>query len=348
MTIFVNLNLQTFKSLNIMRSEVNYFKNVLWIALIFVSTGIFAQELEDAKKLFNEGAEAVNADDLELAIQKFTEAADIANTVYEDYEDEEAENIMYMAQEQIPKLYFKLATTKLQNKEYKAGLEAAYNARETADSFGDDDTYKKASSVISKVHYQMGATKYKKSDFDGALVELDKAIEVNPDYSSPYYMKAAILKQQDKDDEFKKTCVDGIDAAKRSADSKDEAKIIKLASGHFLKKGNEAKGAAKYNEAIEYLNSAMSFDPSDGLAPYLLASVYEAQGKYDDAITAAKKSIANESDAEEKAKAYMIVGNAYFQKGDKASACDAYSKAAVGQYAEMANYKIEHEIKCNE
>jgi hypothetical protein len=41
------------------------------------------------------------------------------------------------------------------------------------------------------------------------------------------------------------------------------------------------------------------------------------------------------------------MGNAQAGKGDTASACASYKKAAVGPFAESANYQIKTVLKCN-
>ena len=46
------------------------------------------------------------------------------------------------------------------------------------------------------------------------------------------------------------------------------------------------------------------------------------------------------------AKIYYELGNTYAGKGDNAAACDAYTKANKGDYAEAAKYQMEHVIKC--
>ena len=46
------------------------------------------------------------------------------------------------------------------------------------------------------------------------------------------------------------------------------------------------------------------------------------------------------------AKIYYELGNSYLGKGDNTAACDAYTKANKGDYAEAAKYQMEHVVKC--
>ena len=230
-----------------------------------------------------------------------------------------------------------MGTNQIKEEEVTKGLENLYKAKEVATSYGDTETAEKANSIIPQVHYKLGTSKFKSDDLDGAVVELDKAIAVDPDYVAAYYLKSFIYKKKR----------DGIAAAKRSNDPKMEAKIQDLGLKHFLKEGNDAKGSAKYDDAVRLLKNALEFDANDGTALYLLASTYSSKGDYTEAIEIGQKAVdAETGGAEAKAKIYLIIAEAYAKKGDNSAACEAYKKAAVGQFAEHAQYQIEHVLKC--
>ena len=330
-----------------MRIKVKIKEVVSLIMLISAPLIISAQTLEEAQKAYNAGVTANTDGDIEEAIAQFTSCVDMCQIIFDEQEDETAENLMYQVQGYIPALYLKLGTDQVKEKQISKGLENLYKAKEVAENYGDSDTQEKAENYLTQVHYKIGASKYKSGDNAAAIAELDKALAITPDYVSAYYLKAVVYKKDDNDELFKSTSLKGIEMADAQKDEKNKEKIVKLGNGHFLKKGNEAKGASKYDEAIGYLNDALEFSSTDVTTLYLLSSTYLAKGSYGSAVETGEKAVANETgDNEAKAKIYMVIAEAQEKNGDISAACATYKKAAFGQYAELANYNIEHKLKC--
>ena len=347
MIIFAILNSKLFKNKIIMRLHVKSKLLVTLIAFMAFSFAASAQTLEDAQKAYNAGVTAKGEGNIEEAIKQFTSCVEMCEVLYEEEEDETAEELMYSVQAVIPGLYLKLGSDQITAKQITAGVETLNKTIEVADSYGDGDTKKKAEKYLTQVHYKVGASKYKAGELDAAITELNNALAINPNYVSAYYLKSVVYKKKGDDEAFKATALKGIEVADAKGDSKNKAKIAKLGNGHFLKKGNDAKGASKYDEAIANLNTALEFAPTDATTLYLLSTTYLAKGSYANAIDAGNKAVENEKGNDEaKAKVYMTIAEAQTKKGDNSAACATYKKAAVGQYAELANYRIEHELKC--
>lgn len=330
-----------------MKLEVKFKGLVLLLALIATPFFVNAQTLEEAQKAYNAGVTAKSEGNIEEAIAQFTTCATACEYLVEEEEDETAEELMYSVQAAIPGLYLKLGSDQLQAKQVSEGLDNLYKAREVADLYGESETKKKAEKYITQVHYKLGASKYKSGDFDAALEQLDKSLAMNPNYVSAYYLKTVVYKKQGDDESLKATALKGMEVAAAKNDTKNKNKIAKLAHGHFLKKGNAAKSASNFDEAIANLNTALEFDATDATTLYLLSATYLAKGDNDNAISTGETAVENEAGGEEaKAKIYMVIAEAQTNKGDTGAACATYKKAAFGQYAELANYKIEHELKC--
>jgi tetratricopeptide (TPR) repeat protein len=327
--------------------KLNFFKIIGVFALACLFNVLAAQTIDDAKTLYNEGGTAMQQGDLELAISKFVECNSICSTLYEEEEDEEAEELMYSVQQNIPKLYYQMSAEKLQAGQIDAGIELALKAKESGEEYGDSDIVEKVDNLLPQVYYKLGVNLYKEKNYDGALAALDKAIVMNPNYSNAYYIKVVIYKGQDDDEKMIEASKKGIEAARAENNSKTEEKITSLAGAHFLKKGNEAKESTNYDEATKLLNISAEFDPENPTTYFLLAVIYNSQQEWDKAIASANEGLKYE-EASNMARFYYELGNAEFGKGDKTAACEAYSKAATGDYLEHANYQMEHVVKCNE
>lgn len=329
-----------------MKLEVKFKGLVLLFALIAAPFFANAQSMEEAQTAYNAGVTAKTDGDLAEAIAQFTTCVETCEYLVED-EEEGAEDLMYQVQAYIPSLHLQLGSAQLKEKKITEGLENLYKAKETAELYGEDEAKTKAVKYITQVHYKVAGSKYKGADYETALVELDKALAMDPTYVPAYYLKTVVYKKQANDEAFKAAATKGIEVGTAKKDKKNTDKIIALAHGHFLKKGNEAKGASKLDEAIAYLNSALEFKADDVTTLYLLSSTYLEKGSYGDAVATGEKAVEAETGgAEAQAKIYMIIAEAQAKDGNNGAACASYKKAAVGQYAELANYRIEHELKC--
>lgn len=322
-------------------------KSLFTILFLLVSFMVSAQTLEDAQKAYNAAVAANNDSNYVEAITQFKICLEACEYLVEEQEDEQAEQIMITVQSVLPEKYLTLGQLQIKQKQVSEGLANVYSAMEAARKYGNKNIEDKAKKIIPQVHYSIAASLFKEDKLDEAIAECDKAILIDNNYASAYYIKAVVLKKKGDDAAFKSASLSGIAACKRINDTKNEQKIVELAYKYFLKKGVDAKGASKYDDAIANLNSALEFNANDATTYYLLASIYSTQAKYSEAIAAGQKSIEFETGNDEvKAKVYMIIAESQAKKGDNAAACAAYKKAAVGQYAESANYQIQHVLKC--
>lgn len=312
------------------------------LLMIFIVYGLSAQTLDEAKTLYNEGGTAVQEGNPELGIQKFEDCISICETLYEEEEDLEAEELMNTIQPMLPKLYLQVSTLKAKAKDYKAALEYAAKAKQSARQIGDDETEAKAADLASKIHYVYAYSKYKAENLDGAVVDLIDAIEENPKNFKAHYLLIVIYKTQENESAL-------IEATRKlmAIEDQDEnrEKAITLTANYFYNKGVTAKQASDYDTALESIKTSLEFNKENPDAHFLLTSIYNSKEDWDNAIPAANEGLKYET-ASNQPRFFYELGNAYYAKGDNEAACEAYSKAAVGEYTENALYQMEHVLKC--
>ena len=328
-----------------MRRIQNYFRLAGCLMFIFLVSGLSAQTLDDARTLYNDGGSAVQEGDIELAIQKFNECISICETLYEEEEDMDAESLMISIQEKLPKLYYQLSVSKLKEKDISTGLEYAIQSKEVSEEYGDTETFEKSIELLGKVYYSIGLSKYKAENYDEALVQLDKAIAEDNNLKA-HNLKLVILKDQAQDDLLIEASKAAIAAAEAVNDSEYKEKFIQLTGTYFYNAGVLAKQSSDYDSAVKNLLTSLEFNTENADAYYLLASIYNSRSDWDNAINMADKGLKYVTNGSQ-AKFYFELGSAYYGKGDNTAACEAYSKAAVGDYTENANYQMEHVVKCN-
>jgi len=277
------------------------------------------------------------------AIESFKKCIEI----YEEIEDADNDNAVTAAT-QIPNMQYKYAMTFYKVKKYDETLAELETLKEYSNTYNDAKYLKKAEKTIPKVYYAKGASLLKAKDYVGALASLDKSLELDPNYSMSYVRKAQVYKVQKDEANFKTS----VDAAISTATAKNDTKTLgtakKLASSYYLKAGATAVKSEKYADAEKHFNTLMEYKTVNSDIYYQLAVIYNKQSKWDSGIEAGNKALELFKDAgtTKDAKIFYELGNSYFGKGDKAAACDAYTKANKGDYAEAAAYQMKHVVKC--
>jgi len=328
-----------------MRRIQMYFRIIGSLLVIFLVAGVSAQTLDEARTLYNDGGSAVQEGDIELAIQKFNECISICETLYEEEEDLDAESLMITIQQKIPKLYYQLSVNKLKERDISTGLEYALKAKETSEEYGDSETLEKSIGLLGKIYYSLGLSKYKAENFNEALVQLDNAIAEDNNLKA-HNLKLVILKDRSDEELFIQASKTAIAAAETANNTEYKEKFTQLVGNYFYNEGILAKQSSDYDKALQKILVSLEFNAENADAYFLLASIYNSKSDWDNAIAAASEGLKYETNGNQARFNYEL-GNAYFGKGDSTAACEAYSKSAVGEYTENANYQMEHVVKCN-
>ncbi len=308
--------------------------------LILGFSHLNAQTENDAINAFNKGVQLSQSKNYADAINAFQESIDL----FDQLEMTDSENRMKAA-EQVPSLQYKIAIGYYKQKDFDKAIEAFKKTQKLAAEYSNEKYESRAEKVIPQLYYIKGKSLYESGDADGALALYNKAIEMKPGYGTAYLRKAQVMKDKDNEEEFKKA----IDAAIATSDNKIIGPAKKLAANYYLQKGAEAFKAENFATAESYFNSVFDYQEATANMHYQLALVYNGQSKWDNAIESCNKALTffKGEETTKDAKIYYELGNAYKGKGDTNAACEAYKKAAKGDYAEHANYEIEHTLKCN-
>lgn len=313
------------------------------IIMLGFAVMVNAQSASEAVEALKDGVAKSQAKDYVGAIAAFKKCIE----VYEEIEDPDNDNAVTAAT-QICNTQYKYALTFYKKKDYDKSIAEFQKLGEYADTYNDAKNAKRAKSTVPKLYYAKGADLLKKKDYEGAIVALDKSIEMNSKYPMAYIRKAQVYKEQNDEANFKTTIDKAVSVATAKNDKKSLGTANKLASGYYLSAGADAVKAEKYADAEKYFNTLAEYKKVDSNIYYQLAVIYNKQSKWDEGIEACNKAIETfEAPGTTKdAKIYFELGNAYVGKGDNAAACDAYSKANKGDYAEAAAYQMKHVVKC--
>lgn len=312
------------------------------IVLLGFAVSVSGQTATEAVDALKDGVAKSQEKDYLGAIESFKQCI----SIYDEIGETENEN-RATAVKQIPNMQYKYAIGLYKQKKYDEAIAAFGTLTEYSETYEDAKMLKKAKKTIPKLYYAKGVDLYKAKDYAAAMEALNKSLELDPKYPMSYVRKAQIYKDQNDEANFKTAVDDAITAAVAKNDTKSETTAKKLASGFYLKAGANAVKAEKYEDAEKHFNTLMEYKDADEDIYYQLAIIYNKLSKWDAAIEAGNKALELIGEVETKdAKIHYELGNSYYGKGDNAAACDAYSKANKGDYAEAAKYQMEHVVKC--
>lgn len=223
------------------------------------------EELEGINILLADGRRAIDRQDYPEALKKYTDAiAAMESAGNEVWFKVEAEALYSMGM-----VYYK----------QEQPIEAAEQFRSAMALDAAEDKYGKAIEMVRNKHYSEGHKLYKRKDYGGAYGEYEKAVAVDPSFSSAYYMLALIEKREGR-----------LSDAERSYQAAVQYDPTHYKSWYGLGLMYSDKG--QDSKAIEMFQRAIDVNPDYEKALYAIAKVYDNQKKTEQAINALKKAIA--------------------------------------------------------
>lgn len=307
----------------------------LFLSLSFIFAAN-AQDLESATNLYNAGAMALNDGNIAEALKNFESALDEAMVI-----GPEADQLKTNCEKQIPFLYNELGKEAVNTKLYDQALELFNKAIEKGNAFGDTDIVNEVNSVIPQVLFAKGNAQLNAKNYQGAIDEYKKVIELDPS-NAMAYLRLGTCAFQINDE------ATALDALAKAADLGQDKNANKTASNYFVKKANAALKAKKMDEAISNAKKSVEYLPSpNGYKIWGSASM--AAKKYDEAIAAYESYVAAVPNAKDINNSLFSLAQAYEAKGDKEKACGYYKQIMTvpGQIGEFATYQVKTALKCN-
>lgn len=328
---------------------------ITFSTLLIVLTLTFSVQAQDqtaAITAYNEARELAQSKKYSDAIDKYSEAIEIASQLGADGED-----IKNRSEKQIPKLYFTIAVDAFNEfrsgpslEKLDAAIELFAQSEEIGVTSGDTDVQRKSTSVLAQLNYQKGIMLFKRELFVEAEAALDEAIRINANYAKAYYQKALVHKKNSPED------VDGImswyDQAIAIAIQVNDSEVERLASesahGDLLFRGAKAIEAGNLTNAIELLKLSLDYFSKSSDSYYRLAEASNKLSRYSDAITYSNQALALEQGGNtDKAKIFFELGLANQMLDNKGEACSAFESAAYGSFKSPSEHKMEFELKCS-
>lgn len=309
------------------------------LAILTIATlsavSLFAQDMESATNLYNEGATAHNAGDKETALGYFEEALAQAELI-----GPEAEELAYNCKRNIPTLISAMGKELAAANEIDAAIEMLDKAVEKANEYGQDDIAADAQSLIPQLYMQQGNILLNQKNYPAAMAAYQKVVEINPNDANGYLRLGQAASRADDIE----TAIAALTKASELGQSKAADREM---STIYLSKAAEVLKAKDYQGAYDNAKKSLDILPNNPTAMQIAGTAALQLKNYDDAIANFEGFIAASPNARNIDQIKYQLATAYEAKGDKENACVNY-KAILNnpQFAEYAKHKVNNELKC--
>jgi len=319
-------------------------KALATLMLAFFAVTTFAQDINQAGEIFNQGNQAVKNGNYQVAIEKYEESIKVASAL-----GAEGEQIVSGAKAQIPSLYYKIGAADYKSKNIDKAIEEFGKAIEYGKKYGDDETVKKSEDIIPKLYYAKGNALFKQKNYEEALTNFQHSGELNPNYCRAKWGAGLAYSRLKKFDEMDQSFSEALKLAEAKGDSKMISKIKSTAQRLLQAEAANKLQSQDWNTALKYLQASLKYNDADKDTYYYLALAYNGSNNYDKALEATQKGLdlSKNENNEYKAKYYYEMGNAYKGKSMNKEACEAFTNARYGRFTESADYELKTVLKCN-
>lgn len=309
---------------------------------ILIAGALSAQTMTDVIHEFNAGVEKVNNQEYDASIEHFNQVLSMAASV-----GDSATEMKASAEKLIPASNYKQAMMFLKRKQYDNAIPYLEKTIETAALYNNNqESSAKASKYLLQSYVREGQRAYKNEAYDESLGFYDKALEMNENLYQAHLGKGMVFRDMDEIDAM----LDEFAVAREGAMAKNDTKTVetinKAADGYFntlIKEEFEAidPEEPEYEYVFEACEKALDANPENARAYYYMASIYNKQVEYDQAIDAALKGISSETDPIWISALNLELGSAYQNTADYDKACEALKNVTEDPFLAKAEKKIE-------
>ncbi len=294
----------------------------------------FAQDLESAIEMYNEGGNALNMGDKETALMYFEEALKQAANL-----GDEAAELISNCKANIPALINAIGKEQAANKDFANAIATLSKAVDVATEYEQYDVIDEASSLIPQLYMQQGNIFLNEKNYQSALDNYKKVIEINPNDGNAY-LRIGQASSRLGDVE------NAIVALNKAAELGQAKAANKEMASIYLNKANSALKAKDYATALSNAKESLAIQSS--AAALQIAGTAALQLKdYNTAIENFEGFVAASPNARNIDQIKYQLATAYEAIGNKASSCVNYKAITSNpQFKEYAEHKVK-ELKCN-
>ena len=287
-----------------------------------------AQDINKAIEAANNGNEAFQLGEYELAIEAFQSSLAIAEAL-----GEEGAEHAGTCKTAICNIYLAFSKNLIKAGNFDGALAKLDETITVAEGYGASDTAESAKNLIPQVYMQKGNSALKAKNMPAAIEAYSKVCELTPANGDAYLRLGRAYVATGKLDE-------AITAFETAAANGEDADAKKQLSILFLKRAQASMKAGKNQEVIDFAIKANEY-LENANAHKLAASAAQKLGKNELCIEFYEKYLAAKPDAKDASGVTFTIAALYQQLGNKAKAIENYEKvAADAQYGAQAQEQL--------
>lgn len=308
---------------------------------LLIAGALSAQTMTDVINEFNVGVEKVNVQEYDASLEHFNQVLTLAEAV-----GDSATEMKASAEKLIPSSYYKQAMMFLKRKQYDNAIPYLEKTIETAALFNNNqESSAKASKYLMQSYMREGQRSYKNDAYDAALDYYDKALAMNGNIYQAHLGKGMVYRDQDEIEPMLEEFAIAKEGALAKNDTKTLGTINQAVDSYFntiIKDEYEAidPEEPEYEYVFEACDRALAANPDNARAYYYMASIYNKQVEYDQAIEAALAGLASETDALWISALNLELGTGYQNTAEYDKACEALKQVTEDPFLTRAEKKI--------
>ena len=301
---------------------------LLFTAAALSAGMVFAQDINQATDLYNNGAMELEMGNTAAALENMQNALAMAETL-----GDEGTDLVNNCKTYIPKLMISIAKGLIKDGNYDAASEYLTRTVETANLYEDAETAEDATELIPQVYLSKGNDLLQAKNFPEAEAAYKKVLELDATNGMAYFRLGQVLASQNKVAEAEAAYV-------QAAANGQEKNANKQLSTMFVKLAQAASKAKKHQETIEYAAKSNQY-LENANAYRFAASASQQLGKNADCIANYEKYLELSPNAKDAAGVKFTIAALYQQGGDKAKAKEYYQMISTDpQYGPSAQEQL--------
>lgn len=292
-------------------------KLIIIVATMLCGSLAFAQDLATVTETYNNGINANEAGNVELALQNFKEALVMAEAL-----GEEGAAIAANCKSSIPILMFSLAKKAVNESEYDKAVAGLKETIEAANKYGVDNVADDASVLIPQVLMQKANGFFNDKDFAAAAAAYKEVLAEDAANGMASLRLGAALKASGDKEGAVAAFLAAIENGQDKAASKQLVNLYQQEAAAALK-------AKKYDDAIASALESSKYDASNAKAFQIAGTAASNGGKTKQAIEYFEKYLELAPSAKNSGDILFSIAVSYQQLKDNAKAKEYYQKAVA-------------------
>lgn len=301
---------------------------LLAAASFFAAVSVFAQDLEQATKTYNDGVMALQMGDNATALNSFKQALTMAEACGDAGID-----VANNCKNVIPSVMLSSAKDLIQAQDYDNAVNSLKEVISVAKEYGNSDVEEEATGLIPQVLLQKANDFLKAKSFEEAIAAYKDAIAADPENGRAYLLLGSAYSSTGK-------IADADSAFTKAGQLGESSDATKQLTNLYLKVANSYYKAQKYSEAIAAAEKSASYNDKNANAYLIAANSASKMGDNAAAISYYEKYISMPRAKNVNAYTFTIAV-LYQQAGDKEKAIEFYQKVADDpQYGSQAQEQL--------